>query len=102
MPHNTRLIFNSPMSKYELLDDLKYDPALRKHVLGDSKFDIQGGTYQRHLYECELLEEENPRPVTRWPESVKEDLATLFSLAKALDMSATDLVKKIQEELNQK
>lgn len=29
-------------------------------------------------------------------------LATLFSLAKALDMSATDLVKKIQEELNQK
>ena len=42
MPHNTRLIFNSPMSKYELLDDLKYDPALRKHVLGDSKFDIQG------------------------------------------------------------
>ena len=80
MPHNTRLIFNSPMSKYELLDDLKYDPALRKHVLGESKFDIQGGTYQRHLYECELLEEETPRPVTRWPESVKEDLAILRRL----------------------
>ena len=80
MPHNTRLIFTSPMSKYELLDDLKYDPALRKHVLGESRFDIQGGTYQRHLYECELLEEETPRPVTRWPESVKEDLAILRKL----------------------
>lgn len=80
MPHNTRLVFNSPMSKYELLDELKYDPALRKHVLGESKFDIQGGTYQRHLYECELLEEENARPATRWPESVKEDLAILRQL----------------------
>lgn len=81
MPLNTCLVFSSPMSKLTLPDSMQYDPVLGKHVLEGRRFDIPGGTYQSHLYQCSILEEDPPRPPLRLTPTAREDLELLGKLS---------------------
>lgn len=81
IPENTHFVIRDPITRGRLLDDINYDPGRQQYLYDKKPFNIEGATFEKHLFECSVLEEASPQMMTRWLESDKEDLLLLRTLS---------------------
>ena len=77
IPAGTRLVIRDPSDRGRLTEGLKYDMGTGKYKYGEKTYDVEGKTFESHLFECAVLEEKNPLPPIRYLSSMKEDLDLL-------------------------
>ena len=77
VPAGTRLVIRDPSDRGRLTAGLRYDIGTGRYRYGDKMFDVEGKTFESHLFECAVLEEKNPLPPIRYISSMKEDLDLL-------------------------